>query len=71
MVSLRLLVSVEGPALVTTSVKLVVPPTASVDEPTVLLGVMLTTLVTVPGTVAVLLPVLVVPAGIKTVRVLV
>jgi len=42
MVSLMLLVSVDGPALVTTSVKLVVPPTATVEEPTVLLGLMLT-----------------------------
>ena len=35
-------VSVEGPALLTTRVKLVVAPTATVLEPTVLLGVMLT-----------------------------
>ena len=66
-----LLVRVDGPALVTTNVKLVVAPTATVDEPTVLLGLMLTTLVTVPGTVAVVLPLLVVLAGIKTVKVLV
>ena len=70
-VSLMLPVRVDGPALVTTSVKLVVPPTATVVEPTVLLGVMLTTLVTVPGTVAVLEPLLVVPVGTSTVRVLV
>ena len=41
-VSLMLLVSVDGPALVTTRVKLVVPPAATVVEPTVLLGLMLT-----------------------------
>ena len=70
-VSLKLLVSVDGPALVTTKVKLVVAPTATVEEPTVLLGLMLTTLVTVPGAVAVLLPLLVVPVGINTVKVLV
>ena len=42
MASLMLPVSVEGPAFVTTSVKLVVPPTATVVEPTVLLGLRLT-----------------------------
>ena len=57
--------------MVTTSVKLVVPPTATDELPTALLGVMLTTLVTVPGTVAVVAPLLVVPTGIKTVSVLV
>ena len=51
--------------------KLVVPPTATVEEPTSLLGLMLTTLVTVPGAVAVVLPLLVVPVGINTVKVLV
>ena len=68
---MMLLVSVDGPAFVTTRVKLVVPPAATVAEPTVLLGLMLTTLVTVPGTVAVVEPLLVVPVGIKTVKVLV
>ena len=70
-VSLMLPVSVDGPAFVTTSVKLVVPPTATVVEPTVFLGVMFTTLVTVPDTVAVLEPLLVVPTGTSTLRVLV
>ena len=42
-VSLKLLVRVEGPALVTTRVKLVVPPTATVLEPTSLLTPRLTT----------------------------
>ena len=70
-VSLMLLVSVPGPAFVTTSVKLVVAPIATELEPTALLGLMLTTLVTVPPTVAVVLPLLLVPAGINTVSVLV
>jgi hypothetical protein len=47
MVSLRLPLSVPGPALLTTSVKLVVVPTATVLLPTVLLVARLTTLVTV------------------------
>ena len=46
MVSLMLLVSVDGPALVTTSVKLVVAPAATVLEPTALLGLMVTVGVT-------------------------
>ena len=66
-----LLVSVDGPALVTTKVKLVVAPAATVLEPTALLGLMVTTLVTVPPTVAVVLPLLVVVTGISTVKVLV
>ena len=70
-VSLMLLLKVDGPALVTTSVKLVVPPTATVVEPTSLLTVRLTTLVTVPTTVAEVEPLLVVPVGINTVKVLV
>ena len=70
-VSLKLLVRVEGPALVTTRVKLVVPPTATVLEPTSLATPRLTTLVTVPSTVAELEPLLVVPVGINTVKVLV
>ena len=69
--SLMLPVRVDGPALVTTRVKLVVLPTASVLEPTSLVTPRLTTLVTVPATVAVVLPLLVVPAGINTVKVLV
>ena len=52
-VSLMLPVSVDGPAFVTTSVKLVVPPTATVVEPTVLLGVMLTAGKTLSTAVAV------------------
>ena len=69
--SLMLPVNVPGPAFVTTRVKLVVLPMASVLEPTSLVTPRLITLVTVPGTVAVVEPLLVVPAGIKTVRVLV
>ena len=46
MVSLMLLVSVDGPALVTTKVKLVVAPAATVLEPTALLGLMVTVGVT-------------------------
>ena len=46
MVSLMLLVSVDGPALVTTKVKLVVAPAATVLEPTDLLGLMVTVGVT-------------------------
>ena len=69
--SLMLPVRVDGPALVTTRVKLVVLPTASVLEPTSLVTPRLTTLVTVPATVAVVLPLLVVPAGTTTVKVLV
>ena len=71
MVSLIELVKVDGPAFVTTSVKLVVLPTATVLEPTSLLTLKVTTLVTVPATVAVAWPLLVVPVGIKTVKVLV
>ena len=71
MVSLIALVKVDGPALVTNSVKLVVLPTATVVEPTSLLTPRLTTLVTVPATVAELWPLLVVFAGISTVSVLV
>ena len=69
--SLMVPLSVPGPALVTTSVKLVVPPIASVGEPTSLVTPRLTTLVTVPATVAVLEPLLVVPAGTSTLTVLV
>ena len=70
-VSLMLLVNVDGPAFVTTRVKLVVAPWATVVEPTSLVTPRLTTLVTVPATVALVLPLLVVPAGISTVNVLV
>ena len=61
--SLRLPVNVLGPALLTTSVKLVVRPTATVLDPTTLLGLRFTTLLTVPGTCAVVAPLFVVPAG--------
>ena len=70
-VSLIVPVKVDGPALVTTKVKLVVLPAASVEEPTSLVTPRLTTAVTVPATVAVVLPLLVVFAGISTVKVLV
>ena len=70
-VSLMLLLNVDGPAFVTTRVKLVVAPWATVVEPTSLVTPRLTTLVTVPATVALVLPLLVVPAGISTVNVLV
>ena len=49
-------VSVLGPALPITIVKLVVPPTATVVLPTVLLRLGVTTTPTVPGAVAVVLP---------------
>ena len=49
-------VSVLGPALPITIVKLVVPPTAIVVLPTVLLRLGVTTTPTVPGAVAVTLP---------------
>ena len=69
--SLRVPLRVPGPALVTTKVKLVVAPSASVLEPTSLLTPRLTTLVTVPATAAVVEPLLTVPAGTATVNVLV
>ena len=68
MLSLRLPVSVPGPALLTTSVKLVVRPWATVTLPTSLLGVMLTTLTTVPATALWVAPRLMVVAGTSTVR---
>ncbi len=52
-VSLMLPVNVDGPVLPTTSVKLVVPPTATVVLPTALVGVMLTTGTTFSTAVAV------------------
>ena len=70
-VSLIVPVKVDGPAFVTTSVKLVVLPAATVEEPTSLVTPRLTTAVTVPATVAEVLPLLVVPAGTNTVTVLV
>jgi hypothetical protein len=69
--SLIVPVKVDGPAFVTTSVKLLVLPAASVLEPTSLVRPRLTTAVTVPATVALVEPLLVVPAGTTTVKVLV
>ena len=70
-VSTMVPIKVEGPALVTTKLKLVVLPAATVVEPTSLLTPNSTTAVIVPATVADVLPLLVVPAGTSTVTVLV
>jgi hypothetical protein len=64
-------VSVEGPALVITKLNVVVAPVATVLAAASLLTPRLTTLVTVPPTVAVLEPLFIVPVGSRTVRVLV
>ena len=64
-----LLGDVARPALLTTSVKLVGQPWATVTLPTSLLGVMLTTLTTVPATALWVAPRLMVVAGTSTVRV--
>ena len=64
-------VTVEGPALLITKLNVVVAPVATVLVLLSLATARLTTLVTVPATVAVVLPRLVVPTGGVTVRVLV
>ena len=69
--SLMVPVNVPGPLLPTTMVKLVVPPITRLLEPTTLVTPSVTALLTVPSALALLLPLLLVPAGTKTLTVLV